>query len=52
MTINHTEINPAFYDLINKPNQVITLDANFLIAPNRNISREFPFFKFKEIWLD
>lgn len=46
--------NPALAALFNDLNQVITLDANFLIPPDRtNISsRGIPFPRFQTFWLD
>jgi hypothetical protein len=46
--------NPALVSLFSDPDQVITLDANFLIPPNRQIQsiREIPFSRFQAFWLD
>jgi hypothetical protein len=56
MKIDLTHPNPAFISIIESPEQVITLDANFLIAPDRRaINKEIKnirFEQFKEIWLD
>ncbi len=54
MKININEVNPALISILNNPNQIITLDANFLIPPNRSsITRKgFEFPQFKKIWLD
>jgi hypothetical protein len=54
MKVDVTKMNPSLESLFNNPNQVITLDANFLIPPDRphlsNMSISFS--KFKAIWLD
>lgn len=55
MKINLSSLNPALKCIINKPNQIITLDANLLIPPNRSRYNRvpiFPFRKFKKSWLD
>ncbi len=54
MKINLTHPNPAFISIIEAPKQIITLDANFLIAPDRSsITRiGIRFEQFREIWLD
>lgn len=54
MKINLTNPNPALISIIENPKQIITLDANFLIPPDRSrISKnEIEFNKFKKIWLD
>ena len=46
--------NPALISIIRNPEQIITLDANFLIPPDRKliVKREIAFEQFKEIWLD
>lgn len=36
MLIDLTSANPALESIFNNPNQVITLDANFLIPPDRS----------------
>lgn len=43
--------NPSLIDIFYNPNQIITLDANFLICSPRK-TMEFPFNKFVEIWLN
>lgn len=54
MKINLTNPNPSLISIIEDPKQIITLDANFLIAPDRSpITRNgIRFEQFKEIWLD
>lgn len=53
MKIDVTTPNPALISIIQDPNQIITLDANFLIPPNRSHSKVIITFKqFQEIWLD
>jgi rRNA-processing protein FCF1 len=45
------KLNPSLKDIFDNPKQIITMDANFLICPNRR-ELDFPFEKFIEIWLD
>lgn len=54
MKINLTHPNPALISIIEDPEQIITLDANFLIAPDRSpiTKRGIGFEQFREIWLD
>lgn len=53
MKINIQKPNPALISIFEDPNQMITLDANFLIPPYRkHANRGFSFFQFKEVWLD
>ncbi len=54
MNINLTIPNPALESIFNNPDQVITLDANFLIPPDRSKfgARAFDFENFKLIWLN
>jgi hypothetical protein len=54
MKINTNSSNPALISIIKDPEQVITLDANFLIPPSRSqfTKRGIEFNKFREIWLD
>ena len=54
MKINLEKENQALISIIQNPNQVITLDANFLLAPDRRpiTERGIKFEKFKKIWLD
>lgn len=54
MKVDLTSSNPALDSIFSNPNQVITLDANFLIPPDRSkyAKRSFDFEMFKRIWLD
>jgi hypothetical protein len=54
MRVNITAPNPALISIIHSPEQVITLDANFLIPPDRSriTNREVKFSSYKEMWLD
>lgn len=53
MKINIQKPNPALISIFEDPNQMITLDANFLIPPYRkHANRGFSFSQFKEVWLD
>jgi len=54
MKIELAKPNPALVSIIHDPKQIITLDANFLIPPDRSgiTKRGIGFEKFKEIWLD
>ncbi len=54
MKVNHSEANPALVSLIGNPSQLITLDANFLIPPDRSsiCKRDFDYLVFKNVWLD
>lgn len=53
MDINIQKPNPSLISIFEDPNQIITLDANFLIPPYRDFAkRGFVFSQFKEIWLD
>ena len=54
MKINLTHPNPALISIIEDPEQIITLDANFLIAPDRRpiTKRGIGFEQFRAIWLD
>lgn len=54
MKINLKEANPSLVSIFEDPNQVITIDANFLIPPDRSkyAKRRFDFPLFKEVWLD
>lgn len=54
MKINLTHPNPALISIIENPKQMITLDANFLIPPDRSriTKRSIGFEQFKKIWLD
>jgi len=54
MKINLASSNPALKSIFNEPYQIITLDANLLIPPDRSKYRvrAFPFNKYQQIWLD
>lgn len=54
MKVNISDANPALVSLFENPNQVISLDANILIPPNRNriCKMGFGYPLFKDIWLD
>lgn len=54
MKSNLTHPNPALISIIEDPEQIITLDANFLLAPDRRpiTKNGIRFVQFKEIWLD
>lgn len=54
MKINLTHPNPALIGIIEDPEQIITLDANFLIAPDSRpiAKRGIRFEQFREIRLD
>ncbi len=54
MKVDLLAVNPGLVSLDAKPNQIITLDANFLIPPNRQALpvRGIPFPQFQAFWLD
>lgn len=54
MVVDIATKNPALVSLFNDPDQVITLDANFLIPPDRQIHsiKSIPFPLFQAFWLD
>jgi len=54
MNVELTNPNPALDSLFKNPKQIITLDANFLIPPDRSAlnARAFDFKTFQRIWLD
>ena len=54
MEIDLTSSNPALESIFNIPEQVITLDANFLIPPDRSryAKKSFDFHLFQRIWLE
>lgn len=54
MKINLKESNASLISIFENPNQIITLDANFLIPPDRSkiTKRGFDFPLFKQVWLD
>ena len=55
MKVDITCANPSFLSLIDKQDQIVFLDANFFIPPDRsnfiNI-KPFKFDRYKEIWLE
>lgn len=54
MKVNVTSSNPGLKSIFKNPDQIITMDANFLIPPDRSkhAKHSFGFPKFKEVWLD
>jgi hypothetical protein len=54
MKINVTSPNPGLISIFKDPEQIITLDANYLIPPDRSryVRRSFDFPLFQRIWLD
>ncbi len=54
MKVKLVEANPSLISILKNPNQIITLDANFLIPPNRTkiTKRGFDFLQFKRVWLE
>ncbi len=54
MTVDVAKKNPALVSLYDKPDQVITLDANFLIPPDRQMQsiKGISFSPFQAFWLD
>ena len=54
MIVDLATKNPALVSLYEKPDQVITLDANFLIPPDRQMQsvKGIPFSLFQAFWLD
>lgn len=54
MKVDLTSSNPALEIIFKNPNQIITLDANFLIPPYRSkyANKSFDFRTFQRIWLD
>ena len=55
MVVNSLILNSGLISILENPDQVITLDANFIIPPDRtNIGapRGYSFSSFKKIWLD
>lgn len=55
MKVNTHEQNNALLELISNPAQILFLDANFFIPPDRTnlgARRKFDFAQFKSIWLD
>lgn len=54
MRVDTQNVNPAVKSLFENPQQVIFLDANFFIPPDRGSvgGGRIPFSKYKEYWLD
>lgn len=54
MKVDLSSSNPGLESIFKHPDQIITLDANFLIPPDRSkhAKYSFDFPKFKEVWLD
>ncbi len=54
MRIDATSPNPALVSILKHPDQIITLDANFLIPPDRSrfANRSFDFPLFQKVWLE
>lgn len=54
MKIDLTHPNPAFISVVEDPEQIVTLDANFLIPPDRSwiAKKGIGFEQFRKIWLD
>lgn len=54
MRVNLASSNPALLSIMEQPDQMITLDANFLIPPQRSriTSLGFDFETFRKLWLD
>ncbi len=54
MKVDLSSPNPALVSIFKHPEQIITMDANFLIPPDRSrlakVSFEFPLFQ--KVWLD
>ena len=54
MKVDLTSSNPALESIFSNPNQIITLDADFLIPPDRSkyAKVSFDFDVFKRIWIE
>ena len=54
MLVNADDVNPSFLSLIEEPNQIVFLDANFFIPPDRSDLRvrAYRFEDFKNYWLE
>ena len=54
MKVDLTSSNPGLKSIFKHPEQIITLDANFIIPPDRrkHAKYSFDFPKFKEVWLE
>jgi hypothetical protein len=54
MKVDLTSSNPGLESIFKHPDQIITMDANFLIPPDRSkhARYSFDFPKFKQVWLE
>lgn len=54
MKINLMNANSSLIGIFNNSEQIITLDANFVIPPDRSryAKRSFSFSLYRETWLD
>jgi hypothetical protein len=54
MRADITIFNPGLESIFKHPDQIITLDANFLIPPDRSKHAKYSFVfpRFKQVWLD
>lgn len=54
MKVDTQNVNPALKSLFENPMQIIFLDANFFIAPDRSYvgAKAISFSKYKEFWLE
>lgn len=54
MRINIKKVNPSLVNIFENPNQIITIDANFLIPPDRSryAKKSFNFALFKQVWIE
>ena len=54
MRVKTESANPGLLSILINPDQVITIDANFFIAPDRSRlgTQAFSYLKFQEIWLE
>lgn len=54
MKINLEKANLSLISIFKNPNQIITIDANFLIPPDRSryARKSFTFALFKKVWLE
>ena len=54
MKVDVSKVNPALVSLYENPDQVVTLDANFLIPPDCHVLsiKDIPFSQCKILWLD
>lgn len=54
MKINLSKANPSLVSIFENPNQIITIDANILIPPDRSrySKNRFDFPLFKKVWIE